>query len=142
MKITLTDSEWVDILEAADRQRGSQEMESKLAQGKPTHSLELDIRLTPEIVRKVRESDLYAQNLYAAMCNVIWQEHDVWEVLRDQHWQCTWRYAGSIISGIREQGSYLDWYCSGMEGTVTDEILQDLAAIGWRPIENEDDNQA
>jgi hypothetical protein len=51
--------------------------------------------------------------------------------------------AGGIVAESR--GDYMDWYCSGIfgigeadsyqgyvsEGTVTDEIRQDLFAIGW-----------
>lgn len=151
------DREFNDMLEAiAQKQRDQYEAETVklLAAGKPTHHMDLDIQLTPEIVTKVRSRDDYAQHLYAAMCNVSWQEQDVWEVLRDQCWSCTWRYAGGIVARIREQGTYMDWYCSGMgsddmnwwiqkgfvsEATITDEIRQDLAAIGWHPHKEHDD---
>lgn len=113
--------------------------ESKLAQGLPTHELDLDIRLTPWLVAKVAARNDYAQHLYAALCNNVWQEQDVWKVLCGDTWYCSWRAAGSIVAGLLGEGSYLDWYCSGIgklhcsvpEGTITDEVRHDLASIGW-----------
>lgn len=107
------------------------------------------------LVEKVRVSDTYAQNLYAAMCNQEWQHQDVWTVLTDQTWRSSWRRAGSIVADIRDDGDYLDWYCSGMmkshpddpvnsaesiehyvpEGTITDEIRGDLDKLGWHPVD-------
>jgi hypothetical protein len=140
-----------ELLLAAIQEKMRRSREELLAQGRPTHSMDLDIELTPEILDKVRTSQSYAQNLYAAMCNRDWQEQDVWEVLRDQTWGCTWRTAGGIIAAWRGEGDYMDWYCSGIganehpetkyvgEGFVTDEIRRDLAQIGWRPIDDHDE---
>jgi hypothetical protein len=30
---------------------------------------------------------------------------------------------------------YIDWYCSGNEGNVSEEIEADLKALGWTPVE-------
>ena len=101
---------------------------------------------------KVRDSESYAQNLYAAMCNNEFVKNEVWPILEDKRWRCSWRSAGSIISDLREEGDYLDWYCSGMgfhdkkgadmkgyvpESLVTDEIRQDLLKLGWIIIEDD-----
>lgn len=107
------------------------------------------------IRQRVRESKTYAQNLYAALCNTEWQEQDAWQILTDQTWSCSWRTAGGIVADIQGEGDYMDWYCSGMmtghpnddlaktdlnqygavpEGTVTDEIREDLLSIGWRQV--------
>jgi hypothetical protein len=101
---------------------------------------------------KVRESESYAQNLYAAMCNNEFVKNDVWPILEDKRWGCSWRYAGGLVADLREEGDYLDWYCSGIqgvtydtvkdekifrekqyvaEGAVTDEIRHDLLKLGW-----------
>jgi hypothetical protein len=101
---------------------------------------------------KVRESESYAQNLYAAMCNNEFVKNDVWPILEDKRWGCSWRYAGGLVADLREEGDYLDWYCSGIqgvtydtvkdekifrekqyvaEGAVTDEIREDLLKLGW-----------
>jgi hypothetical protein len=107
-------------------------------------------------VAKVRTSQVYAQNLYAALCNREWQEHHVFEILADRTWSCSWRYAGGLIADMRGKGDYLDWYCSGSirshpdddlaagptdikgyvgESVITPEIQQDITGIGWRPVE-------
>ena len=109
------------------------------------HNLEEDIRACAWMLKKVQDSETYAQNLYAAMCNNVFQRNEVWPRLRDEYWSCSWRSAGGIVAELRGQGDYLDWYCSGIfgageadsyqgyvdESTVTDEIRQDLFAIGW-----------
>lgn len=114
-----------------------------------TFDLEEDLRNSPMILKKVQQ-DRYAQNLYAAMCNMRWQKFEVVPLLKDDIWSCTWRYAGGIIADIREEGDYLDWYCTGIrgshdmggsapepdqgyvgEGYVTDEIKSDLFKLGW-----------
>lgn len=109
------------------------------------HDLEEDIRACAWMLKKVQDSETYAQNLYAAMCNNVFQRNEVWPRLKDEYWSCSWRSAGGIIAELRGQGDYIDWYCSGIfgvgendsfqgyvgESTVTDEIRQDLFAIGW-----------
>jgi len=117
-------------------------------------NLEYDLRSTDWILKKAKESDTYAQNLYAAMCNVDWVRNEAWPILKDQRWSCSWRYAGGIVADMRAQGDYIDWYCSGIgeglgngdpdgvkkyvgEGVVTTEIATDLKKLGWFPITEE-----
>ena len=109
------------------------------------HNLEKDIQACEWMLKKVVDNETYAQNLYAAMCNNVFQPNQVWPRLRDEYWSCSWRAAGGIVADLRGQGDYIDWYCSGIfgagetdsfqgyvsESTVTDEIRQDLFAIGW-----------
>ena len=109
------------------------------------HNLEEDIRACAWMLKKVQDRETYAQNLYAAMCNNVFQRNEVWPRLKDEYWSCSWRSAGGIVAELRGQGDYIDWYCSGIigvgeadsfqgyvsESTVTDEIRQDLFAIGW-----------
>lgn len=78
------------------------------------NSLEYDLLTTDWILEKVRTSKAYSQNLYAAMCNNEFQKLDVMPILQNKHWSCSWRYAGGIIADMREQGDYIDWYCSGI----------------------------
>jgi hypothetical protein len=118
-----------------------------------------DLRSTKWICDKAKGDEVYAQNLYAAMCNREFTKNDVWPILTEQRWSCSWRYAGGIIADMREEGDYIDWYCSGIknnpsdeemsnfsdeekrqylkleafvgEGFVTDEICEDLLKLGW-----------
>jgi hypothetical protein len=125
-------------------------------ENRPDNDLEYDLRTSEYMLKKVRESDTYAQNLYAAMCNMQFQRLDVLPILKNQRWSCTWRSSGGIIADMRQQGDYIDWYCSGMgeglgngdldgtkqyvsEGYITDEIKEDLNKLGWLPVEWEDD---
>ena len=118
-------------------------------------NMEYDLRNTGWILEKARTSDTYAQNLYAAICNNDFTRNDVWPILKGEIWSASWRSAGGIIADMRQEGDYIDWYCSGIggglgngdttgtknyvgEGIVTDEIRQDLLKLGWIVVENTD----
>jgi len=116
--------------------------------------LQADIQASAALVAKIKSRDDYAQNLYAAMCNMQWQKTEVMPILKDELWHCSWRSAGGIVAELRGEGDYMDWYCSGIwggdwgeglvnpeyveESTVTDEIRQDLRQIGWHPVPYDD----
>jgi len=123
------------------------------------NNLEWDLRTTDWIVEKVRIDDIYAQNLYAALCNNDFAKDDnVFKILKKDYWTCSWRYAGGIIADMRGEGDYIDWYCSGSskedypqddddtenptrpeimaEGDVTQEVEQDLERLGWIVIDS------
>ena len=120
------------------------------------NNMEYDLISTDWIVQKVRASEYYAQNLYAAMCNNEFIKNDVWPILQQKTWTTSWRSAGGIVADMRGQGDYVEWYCSGIgskedgygltysagenyvpEQHVTDEIREDLLKLGW--IVKEDD---
>lgn len=92
------------------------------------HNMEYDLRATDWIVAKARESEAYAQNLYAAMCNNEFQQNAVWPQLKNQTWSCSWRYAGGIVADMLGHGDYMDWYCSGIQGGATEQDLADMSA--------------
>ena len=106
-------------------------------------NLERDIRSTSWIISKVQGHEIYAQNLYAALCNNQFAPKDAWGILSNIQWDCTWRYAADIIADIRNDESYMDWYCSGTgfmgtdftgfveESYVTKEVESDFDSIGW-----------
>jgi hypothetical protein len=123
-------------------------------------NLEWDLVTTDWILEKCRASEAYAQNLYAALCNNGFIKLAVIPILKNEEWSCSWRYAGGIIADIRQEGDYIDWYCSGIrdtfhnnddtkdfteeqlarleitkryvgEGCITDEIRNDLQRLGW-----------
>lgn len=115
------------------------------------NNMEYDLLTTDWILEKVRSSESYAQNLYAAMCNNGFIRLEVMPILKDEEWGASWRYAGGIIADMRQEGDYIDWYCSGIrdvsldeeenkswdgrgyvpEGCITDEIQTDLQRLGW-----------
>lgn len=126
------------------------------------NNLEYDLLTTDWILEKVRASDSYAQNLYAALCNMQWRKREMWPELKEQNWSCSWRYAGGIVADMQQKGDYIDWYCSGMGGMsgydedsetyeqwrartgyvpesfITEEIERDLNTLGWTPIPYDD----
>lgn len=129
-------------------------------------NMEYDLRGTEWILEKVRASESYAQNLYAAICNNDFVRAEMWPLLRmdpDRDlWHCSWRSAGGIVANMREQGDYIDWYCSGIgglnreyegnetneqwqsrtgyvsESVVTEEIEKDLYKLGWVVVKYDD----
>ena len=131
-------------------------------------NLEYDLRSTQWICDKVKGDEVYAQNLYASMCNRDFTKNDVWPILTEKRWSCSWRHAGGIIADMREEGDYIDWYCSGIrnspteeeianfndeqkqrylelqafvgEGYVTDEIREDLFKLGWNVLPDDLDD--
>ncbi len=127
------------------------------------NNLEYDLRTSDFIAEKCKDN-IYAQHLYAALCNNDFIKNDVWPLLQEITWGCTWRQAGGILAHIREEGDYINWYCSGIkedydtqnvdfmtedqriihkemlasvsEGIVTDEIKNDLFKLGWLVVES------
>ncbi len=130
----------------------AQEMDSEWQK----NNLEYDLRTDEIILNKVRASETYAQNLYAALCNMQYLKLDVIPVLKEEYWSCSWRHSGGIVADMRQEGDYINWYCSGIgdglgngdpdgvkgyiaEGVVTDEIKEDLKRLGWVPVQWDED---
>lgn len=132
------------------------------------HNLETELKNSPIIQEKVKNGNIYSQNLYAALCNNQFQKHEIMSILTDELWSCSWRYAGGIVAQIKGEGDYMDYYCSGIgqlhdgvafpenateedrqyimdsrkfvsESTVTDEIREDLYNLGWTVVPYEDE---
>ena len=107
------------------------------------YQLDHDMLRADWFLDKVKKSDSYAQNVYAALCNMRWQKLEIVPILTEELWHSTWRCAGSIVANMRGEGSYIDWYCSGTgfvgtdftgfveESYVTEEIQNDFDQIGW-----------
>ena len=123
------------------------------------NNLEYDLVTTDWILEKARTSETYAQNLYAALCNNDFQKRELWPILKEETWGCSWRAAGGIVADMLQKGDYIDWYCSGIrgsplggaedettwdqkgyvgEGMVTEEIQNDLFKLGWLVVKSND----
>lgn len=114
--------------------------------------LEKDLRSSDYFVKKCKSSKIYSQNLYAALCNNEF-------IKNEEVFGVSWRHAGGIVANLREEGDYIDWYCSGLiganglailedkpveaidgyvnEGIVTLEVSQDIHTLGWRIKKND-----
>ena len=133
-----------------------------------TDNMEYDLRSTQWIIDKVKSDDVYAQHLYAAICNNDFTKNDVIPILTEKKWSASWRSAGGIVANMKEKGDYIDWYCSGIrnneemdddqfrqltkeqqeyylqtksyvsESVVTGEICKDLLKLGWIVVEDID----
>lgn len=114
--------EMVEFYKSHNQRRREQEQDPEWQKD----NMEYDMRTCDWMLAKVRESEAYAQNLYAAMCNNDFQKNEVWPQLKKQTWGCSWRYAGGIIADMRGEGDYIDWYCSGIVSSLTDEEMQDM----------------
>lgn len=94
------------------------------------NNMEYDLRTTEWILEKVRNSRVYAQNLYAALCNNDFQKNEFMPLLSGATWSCSWRHAGGIIADMRQEGDYIDWYCSGIRDTgfeIDDDQFQQMS---------------
>ena len=137
-----------DILKTWDQLKREQELDPLWQK----NNLEWDLRTTDWIIDKAKASQIYAQNIYAALCNNQFIKLDAWQLLKEEYWTASWRYAGGIVADILGEGDYMDWYCSGMggpvgdmavegylpEGVVSDEVLEDLTKLGWKFVPYDD----
>ena len=80
---------------------------------------------------KARMEDIkYAKSIYGALCNMRWKKDGSKPL-----YSCSWRYAGGTVAYIRDVGEdYMDFYCSGGEGLVSDEVKKALGELGWSPV--------
>jgi len=158
----LPNPEYIEMFKSWQQQR----LELEETDEWKVDNMEYDLRSTQWILDKVKD-EVYAQHLYAAMCNNDFTKNDVWPILTEKRWSRSWRSAGGIVADMRQEGDYIDWYCSGIkdnkildddefqaltkeqqeyyiqgkkfvpEGHVTDEIREDLLKLGWIVIDDE-----
>ncbi len=89
---------------------------------------ERELLLDADILNLVM-NDTFAKNLYASLCNNFW-------VIDGDQFCSTWIYAGGVVAHLRYVAGglgecYLDFYCSGCEGEVFDDVQEALGRLGW-----------
>lgn len=83
---------------------------------------------------KIDKND--ALKIYGSIANVTWRHEG------GSRFSCTWRYAGDIAADLYQEGGveddrykYMEFYCSGNEGTVDEEVEKTMSNFGWEPID-------
>ena len=84
----------------------------------------------------MQKSLAFATDVYRALSNMRWKRigssHEIFA--------CSWRYAGGIVAETRDKGeTYMDFYCSGGEGTVSEHINKMFNEWGWEQYPYPDD---
>jgi len=74
---------------------------------------------------RIKADEQMARDMWSALANVDWKHKD------GEAPGFSFRTAGGFIAEIRGSGDYMDWYCSGQAGTVTQEIEKAMLAEGW-----------
>ncbi len=75
--------------------------------------------------------DTFAHEVYAALCNMKWRNILNYEMI----YACSWRYAGELVASIRAKGEdYMEFYCSGDEGKVSNRVRILFLGLGWEPL--------
>jgi len=98
--------------------------------------LAVDILANHTIQERARTDAAFAVDLYRALSN-----NEFFRInggAEAGSFACSWRYAGGLISRLVGTGTYLDYYCSGDEGTITEEITTLFAEMGWRARDSQD----
>jgi hypothetical protein len=114
-------------------------------------NLEDDMKKDAIVIAFLKDKEI-ATDFYRALCNMRWrftgfstpEEHTIARLKNEYAWSCSWRYSGGVIADIRNQHyntkeDYIDYYCSGQEGMVTDLVKECFKRIGWEPYPWEDD---
>ncbi len=94
-----------------------------------------DIQDSNVVKNKMRSSKDYCKRFYATLCN-----NELYKNTTVTGY--SWRSTGGLVADVLCQGDYMDWYCSGNEGYIDEEVEEDLSAMGWcvKPYEEEADS--
>lgn len=111
--------------------------------------LEYDLAKDSVVISYLKDVKI-ARQFYAALCDMQWEKInstlpddtrivEKLQGINSDIWHCSWRHAGGIIADIRNANynvkeDYVDFYCSGNEGVVTNLVKECLERIGWKPL--------
>ncbi len=111
-----------DIVFTDDPPRRKRRLEVRSPDDAP--SLRTDLLSSQRIADRVKNI-CFATDLYRALCNTEWMRNE-------RRWQTSWRSAGGIIADLRDLNEeYTDFYCSGDEGVVAEDVAAELRLLGW-----------
>ena len=83
-----------------------------------------------KLKNRIAKDKQFAKDVYNALCNTRWKK-----IGNSRNvYSCSWRYAGGLIATMRGntgQMNHMDFYCSGREGMVTEEIEKIFYTFGW-----------
>jgi len=86
---------------------------------------------------RLANDDQLARELYSALCNMQWRLKED----KEDVFSYSWRGAGGLVADMRAIGeNYMDFYCTGGEGLVTQQILTIMNDAGFVPEAWEDGN--
>ena len=95
--------------------------------------------------RDIDMDDLFELSVERQLGNLIRTDDEVaiemWCAISNMDWVHTngdtagysFRAAGDMVAAIRGSGDYINWYCSGPDGIVSDRIAEAMAKEGWTP---------
>jgi len=115
--------------------------------------LEHEMEKDAIVIAYLADDDI-AREFYAALCNMRWKK--ITDTPEDQQiinklkgidpniWNCSWRCSGGIIADIRNvhynrAEDYMDFYCSGNEGFVSERVEECFTRMGWKQCPWDDD---
>jgi hypothetical protein len=81
------------------------------------------------VAERAKSDEAFAQNLYGALCNMRWVHAEA-----EAPYHCTWRAASGLVAELRGCDDWLEYYCTGGEGTVSPDVADALARLGWTPL--------
>lgn len=86
---------------------------------------EFEAAVDRAVGERVRADGADGVDLWCALANVQWLRSDGAVV------SYSFREAGSLVAWVREEGDYIEWYCSGPPGEVPLWIEEAMATEGW-----------
>jgi len=78
----------------------------------------------------IKKSDEVAAAFWGSLANVEWRHH-TYNPKGEPEVFYSFRAAGDLIAAIREEGTYIDWYCCAPYGVVNTSISEKLFVKGW-----------
>lgn len=111
------------------------------------YDLEFEMEKDAIVIAYLADDEI-AKEFYAALCNMRWKKIIVipddeliiekLKGIETNIWSCSWRGSGGIIADIRNvhynrAEDYMDFYCSGNEGFVSERVKECFERMGWVP---------